>query len=409
MDNNFIYYDYENNLYRKPADMDGPWITEVKGKDGWMPYPGDKLAPHFFGDIIENPGEDEFEEALHPRDKIGEFAEKGGGGGGGKADTIKYLSKSAENLNLSDPEDRAIFRQRLDSQTEHATLSALNEWSGVKTKSRHDGIRALAQFYMDNQKENAPKIKSMFDRIHAPDGGFTYNPVSDVEPDKGYALSIYPDRSFGKNVKDITIDDFHDFIVKNHDLLSDSKNNIGAWNDPATGHVFLDISMVTQDEKEAVDLCKQHDQIAYFDLSNFKSVTVNQEAKSGGAAVSSLKQYQDDVVKAEKDLDDMLDKRFDKDAKLDDFFKLSGNVVEVKKKFAKELIKIPDNDFLIQAKTTNGLTLSLNKSAQREGYYQTTRFDNKEEPFADSQYKTKEEAIKQFINDADVKTIKVGE
>lgn len=127
-------------------------------------------------------------------------------------------------------------------------------------------------------------LSELYTRVAEPDGGFTYSPSTNSEPSSGYALSIYPDRSFAKDAKALTREDLVKYVVKNKDLLSQKENYFGAWHDPASNKVFLDVSMVTQDKQKAHDLALKHDQIAYFDLSTFQSVTVNADATSGGAA-----------------------------------------------------------------------------------------------------------------------------
>ena len=131
------------------------------------------------------------------------------------------------------------------------------------------------------------QLRNMFNRVRAPDGGFTYSPTSHTEPSTGYALSIHPDRSVALDSKTIQFRDLARYAASNADLLHQPGNHIGAWNDPASGKVFLDVSMVTNDKAQAEKLALQHDQIAYFDLSNFQSVTVNPDAKSGGAATKA--------------------------------------------------------------------------------------------------------------------------
>lgn len=125
-------------------------------------------------------------------------------------------------------------------------------------------------------------LQSMVERIRSPDGGFTYQPLSEHEPSVGYALSIHPERSFAKDADELEFEDVLDYVVKNEDLLSQKGSYLGAWHDPESGKVFLDISRVTDDEDEARDLALVHDQIAYFDLGKGMSVTVNPEATSGG-------------------------------------------------------------------------------------------------------------------------------
>ena len=124
---------------------------------------------------------------------------------------------------------------------------------------------------------------ALVERLAQPDGGFTYQPVTDEMPTRGFAMSPYPDRSFAKPVGEITPDDIIDFAEKNADLLLSDNHFMGAWHDPASGKVFLDVSMVLDDEAEASRVAVEKDQIAYFDLENMRAVTVNPDATSGGA------------------------------------------------------------------------------------------------------------------------------
>ncbi len=130
----------------------------------------------------------------------------------------------------------------------------------------------------------AGELASLHERISKPDGGFTYQPVTDEQPKTGYALSPYPERSFAKSASELSLDDIADYVEKNADLLVESEHFLGAWHDPASGKVFLDVSIVTQDEGRAGTLAREKDQIAYFDLGKMQSVTVNADATSGGAA-----------------------------------------------------------------------------------------------------------------------------
>lgn len=136
----------------------------------------------------------------------------------------------------------------------------------------------------EEQPKQGRELNSLFDRIRQPDGGFTYHVLSEEQPSEGFALSPYPDRSFAKEVKDLSLTDLAEYIVKNRDILSNQDHYLGAWHDPASGKVFLDVSVVSKDEEKAKKLALEKDQIAYFDLKKGVSVTVNPEALSGGAA-----------------------------------------------------------------------------------------------------------------------------
>jgi ADP-Ribosyltransferase in polyvalent proteins len=125
-------------------------------------------------------------------------------------------------------------------------------------------------------------LVALYERVMKPDGGFTYNTVTADQPVEGYALSPYPARSFAKSASELSPVDIATYAVHNEDVLEQPDHYIGAWHDPASGKVFLDVSVVKKDADEAHELCLKHDQIAYFDLKAGKSVTVNASATSGG-------------------------------------------------------------------------------------------------------------------------------
>lgn len=119
-------------------------------------------------------------------------------------------------------------------------------------------------------------------RLRDPDGGFTYDPRTDAEPTEGFALSVHPERSkVFASASEVTKQALAEYTIKNWDLLSQSGNHIGGWNDPQTGKVYLDVATVKPTAAEAEALALNHDQIAYFDLKAGKSIDVNRAAKSG--------------------------------------------------------------------------------------------------------------------------------
>lgn len=131
--------------------------------------------------------------------------------------------------------------------------------------------------------DSVSSLSELHSRISEPDGGFTYSPTTKMAPTTGYAVSPYPQRSVAVPVEKLSLRDLLDYQLDNADLLSQPDHCFGGWHDPGTGMVFLDVSVVKADEKEAHDLAMKHDQIAYFDLAKMTSVVVNRDATSGGA------------------------------------------------------------------------------------------------------------------------------
>lgn len=193
-------------------------------------------------------------EEQHPRgqpENKGEFASAPGGGG-------------------SKPEGPAAPAQAAP----HAQERTEGRRSSTKTETRAGEA--------PTGSEHAAEIKSLYERVSKPDGGFTYQPTTDDEPKEGFAVSPYPERSFAKPAAEFSSNDLVDYIVKNRDLFADPEHYLGGWNDPESGKVFLDISVVKHDQAEAEKLAREKDQIAIFDLGSFNTITVNREATSGG-------------------------------------------------------------------------------------------------------------------------------
>lgn len=151
--------------------------------------------------------------------------------------------------------------------------------------SRHRGVVPIAD-----------AVGTLFGRLSQPDGGFTYSAKTNSEPKDGYALSPYPEHSFAKKASEMTSDDVMDYILSKGDLLKDPKHHVGAWHDPVSGTAYMDISVVVKTPKEAHALCKKHDQIAYFDIKQMKSVTVDQNATSGGVAKGESMANENELV-----------------------------------------------------------------------------------------------------------------
>jgi hypothetical protein len=117
-------------------------------------------------------------------------------------------------------------------------------------------------------------------------GGFTYQPLHGTIPDKGYAVSIYRTfesfRVMPHGVKSLSPEEhtklrkyLRGYMEKNKEMFRKPDHFFGAWFDPRSGRLYLDISVVKQDKQEALDLAVKHRQEAVFDLGKFESVYTN--------------------------------------------------------------------------------------------------------------------------------------
>lgn len=120
-------------------------------------------------------------------------------------------------------------------------------------------------------------------QLQEPDGGFTFEPLSQ-RPVRGDAkiVSPYSERSkMFKTVKDMTVDDIANYVVRNFDKWLEKGHFLGGWHNPDNGNVFLDVVVGVKTHAEARKLAEENDQIAYYDMEAGNTVVVNKDAKSG--------------------------------------------------------------------------------------------------------------------------------
>lgn len=117
----------------------------------------------------------------------------------------------------------------------------------------------------------------LFERLAERDAGFTVHALTHREP-KGpghFGVSVYPDRGrlYGSRGA-ISRRDIVNFTLGNKDLLAEHRNYVGAWHDPDTGEIYLDVSVVVPSRAEAERLARTHAQKAYYDFGARRSVPV---------------------------------------------------------------------------------------------------------------------------------------
>lgn len=105
---------------------------------------------------------------------------------------------------------------------------------------------------------------------------------------------------------------------------------------------------------------------------------------------------------AMRDLDrDAVAERGDGEA----YWEAIGNVVSTCDELAAALAGLTNDGFALRAFTPDGRMLMLNRSAQRPGRWQLTRFDRQREPWGDTQYDRKRHAIREMLEECDLRTL----
>ena len=124
-------------------------------------------------------------------------------------------------------------------------------------------------------------MKEMVSRV-VEGGGFTYNPATGSSPTTGFAVSPYKDREF---VMDLTPPSgdmaqwreslrevCREFTSNNKDLLGRKGAHFGGWWDKDANKFYLDVSLVIPDRAEAMQVAKDNDQEAIFDLGTMETI-----------------------------------------------------------------------------------------------------------------------------------------
>jgi hypothetical protein len=114
-------------------------------------------------------------------------------------------------------------------------------------------------------------LRRLVDRVAVPDGGFTVDPRTGADVTGGYAVSLHPEA--GRVLAKVTPGALLEFVMTRSDLLTVPGNVFGAWRDPADGRVYLDVSTLVDDLDQALELARQHDQLAVYDFAAGRSVT----------------------------------------------------------------------------------------------------------------------------------------
>lgn len=108
-------------------------------------------------------------------------------------------------------------------------------------------------------------------------GGFTYDPASGRTPQEGFALSVYPEH---EKVIDASLPpedlarQINQYLEDNKEIWNRPDHYVGGWHDVESGKIYLDISIVVNDNETARRLAVKHGQEGYYDLGKGETVIV---------------------------------------------------------------------------------------------------------------------------------------
>lgn len=145
--------------------------------------------------------------------------------------------------------------------------------------TRIEQKRALARAKGLSAEEENLDVAKALRRLRHPDGGYTRDPRTGREVGMGFFVSPYPGRERPVPAESLSFRDVRGFARDNADLLARDGHYEGAWHDPETGIVSLDVSIRVESAEAARRLCLDHQQAAFYDPQMGSSVNVTH---SGG-------------------------------------------------------------------------------------------------------------------------------
>ena len=160
-----------------------------------------------------------------------------------------------------------------------AEVDALRTRLYIGRATRIAQKRALARAKgLTSEEENLDVAKALR-RLRHPDGGYTRDPRTGRDVGMGCFVPPCTDRGRPVPAETLSFRDVRGFARDNADLLARDGHYEGAWHDPETGIVSLDVSIRVESAEEARRLCHDHQQAAFYDPQMGNSVNVTH---SGG-------------------------------------------------------------------------------------------------------------------------------
>ncbi len=142
-----------------------------------------------------------------------------------------------------------------------------------------ESTAASLQNYLANAETSLPAMFS-YDTaaeqillLYQADGGATFNLYFGNQAGQHlYAVCVYPDRSFILDGDAVEMEDLHDYLLANRDLLADPRCCIGVWYSKESGLTYLDISVALPNKRQVVTLGRRYNQEGIFDLHDMEYI-----------------------------------------------------------------------------------------------------------------------------------------
>ena len=116
------------------------------------------------------------------------------------------------------------------------------------------------------------KIEKIIDKT-LKNGGITVNSeLEEIQAKRGYVVSNYGSEKTYDTTDISDIKKLEKDIILYQKLLKNENENIGLWLDDDI--IYLDVSRIYNNKKEAVRIAKANKQVAYYDIINDESINL---------------------------------------------------------------------------------------------------------------------------------------
>ena len=190
----------------------------------------------------------------------------------GRPLTLPEYERASEGFALKYPQPRIANTPAEASRLAQETLvpdelDAFNEYQRTKNEP------VLAS-------EMVTEAQEIYDAIKA-NGGITVDVWDGSQPSSGIVVAPFKETETTFSLNEFTASDVKDYMEKFRPLLEVSGMHLGGWVDNDT--VYLDVSIVADNEVTATALAQDGNQLATFNLENFTQLnTPDLLAKYGG-------------------------------------------------------------------------------------------------------------------------------
>lgn len=111
--------------------------------------------------------------------------------------------------------------------------------------------------------------------LHRSSGGATFNLYDgDMAGRKLFAVAAYPERTVSIPGAVLPAGLLRAFIHNCRDLLEDPRNCLGTWFSQQRDIIVLDVSIMVESLEQAIELGRQYNQDAIFDLERMTAIDI---------------------------------------------------------------------------------------------------------------------------------------